>query len=88
MRSTSPPAIRGCGLATALWLAAGCTSSPPPEHREGKRPPPPPQLESRERSVAPSPVFRLNDGMTVEQAEEAGLLPAEDEDKSPQGEDQ
>jgi len=73
MRSTAAPALRGCA------------SSPPPENLEGKRPPPPPRIESRQRDVAPSPVFRLDDGMTVEQAEEAGLVPADGEPKSPQG---
>lgn len=70
----------------AFSVLGACANAPPPE--PGKRPPPPPQYEGgRERGAAPNPVFRLENAMTPEQAEEAGLGEPEGDDKKKEAEE-
>ncbi len=63
-----------------LGLLVSC-GSPPPAAPADRRPPPPP--EWRSRNDDDRPIFHLDNEMTREEAEAAGLLPPEpDEDEA------
>jgi hypothetical protein len=60
-----------------LLLLPACASQPPPADPP-RNPPPPPQYEPREAGMSPG-TWQLEDGMTREEAEAAGLATPEDE---------
>ena len=59
-------------------FALACASQPPPSDPH-KTPPPQQQYQSREAGMAPG-TWHLQDGMTREEAEAAGIVPTEDDE--------
>ena len=66
-------------LVLLLGPLAACGGPPPPPSPDA-RPPPPPEWQSRQE--ADRPTFNLENEMTPEEAEAAGLVPPEADEEA------